>query len=126
MSRNETGRTPIPDPEVVPLVSGRRFTAKYKSRILEEGGACTGPGELGALLRREEIYSSCLSRWWRARKRGQLAALESKKRGPKPTVDPVLKEEITKLRRENERLQGRLAQAEAIMDVPKNSRNCLG
>jgi transposase-like protein len=90
MSRNETDRTPIPNPEVVPLASRRRFTAEYKPRILDEADACTGPGELSALLRREGIYSSCLSRWWRARKRG------------------------------------RLAQAEAIIDVQKNSRNCLG
>jgi len=126
MSRNETDRTPIPDPEVVPLANRRRFTAEYKSRILDEAAACTEPGELGALLRREGIYSSYLSRWRCARRRGQLASLESKKRGPKPTVDPVLEEEITKLRRENERLQGRLAQAEAIIDVQKKLSQLLG
>jgi transposase-like protein len=123
MSRNEAS---VPDPEVVPTAERRRFTTQEKLRILEEADACTEPGELGALLRREGIYSSYLSRWRRARDRGQLQALRSKKRGRKPPTDKELTEEAAKLQRENERLQARLAQAEAIIEAQKNSQKCLG
>mgnify|MGYP002065136290 CR=1 FL=1 len=67
MSRNGSERAAIPDPEVVPMAERRRFTAEEKLRILEEADACTEPGEIGALVRREGIYSSYLSRWRRAR-----------------------------------------------------------
>jgi len=95
-------------------------------RILEEADACTEPGELGALLRREGIYSSYVSRWRRARGRGELTGLRPKKRGPKPPADKGLVEEVAKLRRENERLQARLAQAEAIIEVQKKLSQLLG
>jgi transposase-like protein len=123
MSRNETN---IPDPEVVPTAKRRRFTTQEKVRILKEADACTEPGELGALLRREGIYSSYLSRWRRARDRGELQALSPKKRGPKSAADSVLTKELTKLQRENERLRGRLAQAEAIMEAQKKLSELLG
>jgi transposase len=123
MSRNETS---IPDPEVVPTTKRRRFTAQEKVRILKEADACTEPGELGALLRREGIYSSYLSRWRRARDRGELQALSPKKRGPKSAADGGLTKELAKLQRENERLRGRLAQAEAIMEAQKKLSELLG
>ena len=123
MSRNETN---IPDPEVVPTAKRRRFTRQEKMRILKEADACTEPGELGALLRREGIYSSYLSRWRRARDRGELQALSPKKRGPKSAADSGLTKELAKLQRENERLRGRLAQAEAIMEAPKKLSELLG
>lgn len=123
MSRNETN---VPDPEVVPTAKRRRFTAKDKLRILEEAEACTEPGELGALLRREGIYSSYLSRWRRARDRGQLQALSPKKRGPKSPAGNELTKEVAKLERENERLQARLAQAEAIIEAQKKLSEVLG
>jgi transposase len=123
MSRNGTN---VPDPEVVPTAKRRRFTAKEKLRILEEADACTEPGELGALLRREGIYSSYLSRWRRARDRGQLRALSSKKRGPKPPANSEMKREMGELQRENERLQARLAQAEAIIEAQKKLSQVLG
>lgn len=122
MSRDETD---VPDPEVVPTAKRRRFTAEEKLRILEEADACTEPGELGALLRREGIYSSYLSRWRRARDRGQLQALSPKKRGPKTPVSEV-KREMADLQRENERLQARLAQAEAIIEAQKKLSEVLG
>ncbi len=75
MSRNGSERAAIPDPEVVPMAERRRFTAEEKLRILEEADACTEPGEIGALVRREGIYSSYLSRWRQARDRGQLTGL---------------------------------------------------
>ena len=123
MSRNETN---IPDPEVVPTAKRRRFTTQEKVRILKEADACTEPGELGALLRREGIYSSYLSRWRRARDRGELQALSPKRRGPKSAADRGLTKELAKLQRENERLRGRLAQAEAIMEAQKKLSELLG
>ena len=123
MSRNEAS---VPDSEVVPTAERRRFTTQEKLRILEEADACTEPGDLGALLRREGIYSSYLSRWRRARDRGQLQALRSKKRGRKPPADKELTEEAAKLQRENERLQARLAQAEAIIEAQKKLSEVLG
>ena len=123
MSRDETN---IPEPEVVPKIERRRFTAQEKLRILEEADACTEPGELGALVRREGIYSSYLSRWRRERERGQLEALSPKKRGPKAPANSEMMKEMTKLRRENERLQARLAQAETIIEAQKKLCEVLG
>ena len=123
MSRNETS---MPDPEVVPTAKRRRFTTQEKVRILKEADACTEPGELGALLRREGIYSSYLSRWRRARDRGELQALSPKRRGPKSAADSGLTKELATLQRENERLRGRLAQAEAIMEAQKKLSELLG
>ena len=126
MSRNETVQIEAPDPEVVPTAKRRRFSSEYKSRILEEADACTEPGEIGALLRREGIFSSYLTRWRREREQGQSDALNPKKRGPKASVDEALAKEIAQLRRENERLEARLAQAETIIDVQKKLSELLG
>lgn len=116
--------TKIPDPEVVPKAKRRQFTAKYKLRIVEEADACTEAGEIGALLRREGLYSSHLSNWRQLRKDGQLQALSAKKRGRK-AQDPSVAE-LAKLRRENERLRARLEQAEMIIDVQKKLSQLLG
>ena len=126
MSRKETDPTKIPDPEVVPIAQRRQFAAEEKLRILEEADACTEPGEIGALVRREGIYSSYLSRWRREREEGQLTAQSSKKRGPKASAEKVLVAEVAKLRRENEQLQTRLGQAEAIIEVQKKLSQLLG
>ena len=126
MSRNGNERADVPDPEVVPLAERRRFTAKEKLRIIEEADRCTEPGEIGALLRREGIYSSYLSRWRRARDRGQLTALAAQQRGPKPATDVALTREVARLQRENERLQDRLERAETIIEVQKKLSQLLG
>jgi transposase-like protein len=126
MSGNETEKSKMPDPEVVPRAERRRFPAAEKLRILEEADACTEPGEIGALVRREGIYSSYLSRWRHAREQGQLKALSSKKRGPKTSADKELAEEVVRLRREIERLQARLEQAETIIEVQKKLSGLLG
>ena len=126
MSKNETDPNKIPDSEVVPIVQRRQFTAEEKLRILEEADACTEPGQIGALVRREGIYSSYLSRWRQAREQGQLKALSSKKRGPKTSEDREVAEEVARLRRENERLQVRLEQAETIIEVQKKLSGLLG
>ena len=126
MSRNSDERHELPDPEVVPMAERRRFTAGEKLRILEEAEACTEPGEIGALVRREGIYSSYLSRWRQARDRGQLTALGSQQRGPRPAADAALVREVARLQRENERLLARLERAEAIIEVQKKLSQLLG
>ena len=126
MSRDGDERTEMPDPEVVPMAQRRRFTASEKLRILEEAEACTEPGEIGALVRREGIYSSSLSRWRRARDEGQLTALGPQQRGRKLVTDAALTREVARLRRENKRLQARLGQAEAIIEVQKKLSQLLG
>ena len=124
MSQEDASQAERPDSEV--KTPRRRFSAKEKLRILEEADACTEPGEIGALVRREGIYTSYLSRWRRARDRGQLDGLRGKKRGPKRTVDQELAEENEALKRENERLRVRLEQAETIIEVQKKLSQILG
>jgi transposase-like protein len=114
----------IPDPEVVPKAKRRKFSAEYKVRILEEADRCTERGEIGALLRREGLYSSHLSTWRRQRDQGILSGLRPKKRGRKGKEE--LEKELAKLRRENKRLQARLEEAEMIIDVQKKLSRLLG
>lgn len=109
----------VPDPEVPAKAARRRFTAEYKLRILKLADACTEPGSLGSLLRREGLYASNLNTWRHQRDRGVLSALAPKKRGRKEAVcDPLLAEN-EKLRKENDRLTNRLRKAEIIIDVQK-------
>ena len=126
MSRDSGERRVMPDPEVVPVAARRRFTVEEKLRILEEADACTEPGEIGALVRREGIYTSYLTRWRRARSRGELEGLSARKRGPKPATEAALSREVARLRRENERLEKRLEQAETIIEVQKKLTQLLG
>lgn len=112
--------------EVTEKAKRRRFTAEYKQRILREAAKCTEHGELGALLRREGLYSSHLSNWRAQADRGELKALAPRRRGPKPRpVDPRDKE-IERLKRENARLSQRVDQAEAIIEVQKKVSQLLG
>ena len=97
-SRNNT-RQQDPDPEVVARAKRRQFSEADKKRILEEYYACTEPGEKGALLRREGIYSSYITTWKRQIERGTLAGSDAKKRGPK---EEGSQEELEKLRQEND------------------------
>jgi transposase-like protein len=114
----------IPDPEVAPKAKRRKFSAEYKVRILEEADRCTERGEIGALLRREGLYSSHLSTWRRQRDQGILSGLSPKKRGRKGKDE--LEKELAELRRENKRLQARLEEAEMIIDVQKKLSRLLG
>jgi transposase-like protein len=100
-------------------VQRRQFTAEYRRRILKEADACKKPGEVGALLRREGLYSSHLANWRRQREHGELVTGRARKRGPvaKP-VDPRVKQ----LEGENRRLQRKLARAETIITLQKNHR----
>ena len=113
----------VPDPEVVVQAKRRRFTAKYKLRILQEVEQCDEAGQIGALLRREGLYSSHLTSWRRQRADGQLQSLGPKKRGRKP--DPQAAE-LARLQRENEHLKARLEQAETIIEVQKKLCQLLG
>lgn len=114
-----------PDPEVDSRPQRRQFTAEYKLRVLREADACA-PGELGALLRREGLYSSHLTKWRRQRERGELAALAPQKRGRKPHQPDPAAERIAALERENARLRQRLQQAEKIIEVQKKVSEILG
>jgi transposase len=104
----------------------RSFTAEYKRRVLKEADACTTPGAVGALLRREGLYSSHLVEWRRARARGELAALAPKKRGRKPIpVDPRDRK-LAELERQLAHLTGRAERAEALVEAQKNLAALLG
>jgi transposase-like protein len=103
----------------------RRFTAEYKRAILKEADLCSA-GEIGALLRREGLYSSHLSSWRRQRDRGELEALTPKKRGRKAKPFSPIAKENERLRRANDALQRRLAQAEIIIEVQKKIAGLLG
>jgi transposase-like protein len=111
------------DPEVKVKPERRRFTAEYKLRILKEADNCTGPGQIGALLRREGLYSSNLTQWRLQRAEGVLQALTPRKRGPK--VDP-LAEENAALRQRVDRLEAELKRAETIIEVQKKVSELLG
>lgn len=115
---------PAPDPEVVAKARRRQFTAKYKLGIVEEADRASDPGAIGALLRREGLYSSHLVEWRRLRAAGALGAL-AKKRGRKPTRNP-LAEENGKLKAELVQVKKKLQQAEIIIDVQKKVSVLLG
>lgn len=112
------------DPEVVATAKRRRFAASEKRRILAEAEACTKPGELGALLRREGIYSSMLSTWRKQCDRANETALEPRKRGRKADPAHAERVRVEKLERENARLQRELTQARLIIDVQKKFPAC--
>ena len=103
------------DPEVVEKASRRRFTAEYKRQIALEAERCERPGEVGALLRREGLYSSVVARWRRQLREEPLSS--SKKSGKKRKLTPA--QELARVKRENERLKEKLRQAELIIDVQK-------
>ena len=115
----------IPDPEVSEKPARRRFSAAYKAKIVQAAEACTEPGQIGALLRREGLYSSQLSKWRRQYHAGALSGLRDDKRGRKPTRHP-LEEENERLRKQLARTEKRLQQAETIIDIQKKVAQMLG
>jgi len=121
-----TASASTPDPEVVARPVRRTFTAAYKSRILAEVDGCTEPGKVGRILRREGLYSSNLTDWRKARKRGSLAALTPKKRGRKPIEKNLLTKKVVDLERRNSRLVEELRKARLIIDVQKKLASILG
>ena len=121
--RASAGSLQLPDPEVAARPKRRQFTAEYKLRVLRQADACKESGEIGALLRREGLYSSHLVHWRRQREEAAQAQLKTRKRGPKPKVqDPRVKE----LERENAKLQRQLKRVALLLDIQKKAGEILG
>jgi transposase len=123
---SEASAPPRLDPEVVAHAKRRTFNAEYKLGILAEADAAAAqPGAIGALLRRESLYSSHLATWRRERRTGILKGLTPLKRGPKSKRSPQ-EEENQKLRKDNQRLTEQLRRAEIVIDVQKKVGALLG
>ena len=116
--------SPPPSTEVPSVARRRRFTAEYKLGVVREAEACRAPGEIGALLRRERIYSSLLSTWRIQHKRGAMAALSDVRRGRKP-ASPEIRENQN-LRQELAEVGQRLKHAELVIEVQKKVSELLG
>ena len=113
-------------PELSARPRRRSFTAQEKLRILAETDRAAQTGEIGAVLRREGIYSSLLTDWRRQREAGAFNALSPSRRGPKPAGINPLAAELTGAQAENARLLRRLERAEAIIDLQKKVADLLG
>jgi transposase-like protein len=113
--------------EVSEKAKRRTFTAEYKRRIVKEADACKAAGEVGALLRREGLYSSHLTTWRAARDRGELApGATAKKRGPQATAPDPRDKRIAELERQIARVTARAERAEAIAEIQKKVAALLG
>jgi len=128
-----TPPSPPPDPEVVEKPKRRTFPAKYKLRILEAADACKDSGAVGALLRREGLYSSHLALWRRQRKEGALSALKPKKRGRKgkaqtPEAKRIaeLERQLQGVERDKRRLEAQLQRAALMLEIQKKTSELLG
>ena len=115
----------LPDPEVEAKTHRRRFRVQDKLRILDQFDHCTNSNEVGALLRREGLYSSHLTAWRKQRQEGKLSVVKPQKRGRKEKEVNPLAKELLRLQRENQSLQLRLTQAEMIIDVQKKVSQLL-
>jgi transposase len=115
-----------PDPEVPAKARRRQFSAGYKLEILEEADQCSKPGEIGALLRREGLYSSLLSSWREQREAGALKGLSPKQRGRKARPAEPQAQRVSELEREVARLRDQLEKARTIIDVQKKLSQLLG
>lgn len=117
---------PRPDPEVVATAKRRSFSTAEKLRILAAADACVAPGEIGALLRQEGIYSSHLATWRKQRQAaGETSAL-ARKRGPKVDASAAQDRRVLELEKQVERLQAKLIKADLIIDVQKKLSILLG
>jgi transposase-like protein len=128
-ARRATGVSPSPaaaETEVVAKAQRRRFSAEYKRRIVREADRCGGVGDIGALLRREGLYSSLLATWRAARDRGELEGLTPKKRGPKANPPDPRDEQLLEQVRETARWRKRAERAEALVEVQKKVAALLG
>jgi transposase-like protein len=130
-ARRATGEAPseasIPlEPEVAALAKRRRFSAGYKRRIVRAAAACKAPGEVGALLRREGLYSSHLTHWRREIEAHAEAALSAKRRGPKPDATKAESRRIQALEHDVARLRQKLDRAEKIIEAQKKLCDLLG
>ncbi len=128
LTRAAAPRSPepiIPDPEVQQKPNRRRFSASYQARIVREADACTRKGEVGALLRREGLYSSQLSDWRKKYRKGGQAALREITRGRKP-LQTVEEKEVARLKKQVSSLETRLQKAETIIEIQKKISDLLG
>jgi transposase len=123
-ARGAVERGRAADPEVAAKAKRRQFSAEYKLRIVREAAAAKTPGEIGALLRREGLYSSHLADWRRQRERGELAGLWTK-RGRKPEPVNPLAKRVAELEREKRCLERKLEQAELLLDIQKKASRLL-
>ena len=126
LNQDNNGKATCPDPEVLEKPVRRQFTAAYKLEMVEAADRCSELGQIGALLRREGLYSSQLSTWRNQRQQGQLQALSDNKRGRKATIPHPVQQELEQLRRENQRLRHTLQQAELIIDIQKKASQLMG
>jgi transposase-like protein len=126
VSESEFNRIPTPEVEVSSKPQRRRFTAEYKRKILAEATTCTERGALGALLRREGLYSSHLSEWRAAAARGEIAGLTPKRRGPAPRVSDPRDKQIAELERRLARAERRAERAEGLVELQKKVSELLG
>jgi transposase-like protein len=115
-----------PDPEVPERKARRQYTGRYKLGILKEVDACSSPGQIGAVLRREGLYHSNIRTWRRQRRKGILQGLSPKKRGRKTKKPNPLATRVAELERENRRLTEKLRKAETIIEVQKKISEILG
>jgi transposase len=119
--------TPVVETEVTEKAKRRRFTAEYKKKILSEADRCTQSGEIGALLRREGLYSSHLTTWRQVvRERGELHGLDPRKRGPQARPRDQRDDKIIELERRATKLQAELDRAHAVIDIQKKVSELLG
>ncbi len=112
--------------EVMAKPTRRRYSAEYKVRILREADAITRHGEIGALLRREGLYSSNLTAWRKQREKGELEGLSQKRRGPLPKEKNPLADKVKVLERETARLRARAERAEGLVELQKKVSEILG
>ncbi len=112
--------------EVMAKPTRRRYSAEYKLRILREVEACSRPGEIGALLRREGLYSSNLTAWRKQREKRELEGLGQKRRGPLPKENNPLADKVKALERETARLRARAERAEGLVELQKKVSEILG
>ncbi len=112
--------------EVMAKPTRRRYSAEYKLRILREADASTRRGEIGALLRREGLYSSNLTAWRKQREKRELEGLGQKRRGPLPKENNPLADKVKALERETARLKARAERAEGLVELQKKVSEILG
>ena len=112
--------------EVMAKPTRRRYSAEYKLRILREADASTRRGEIGALLRREGLYSSNLTAWRKQREKRELEGLAQKRRGPLPKENNPLADKVKALERETARLRARAERAEGLVELQKKVSEILG
>ncbi len=125
MTTNEKKTTRDPPTEVVAKATRRKFTARYKLKILRKADACDAPGAIGELLRKEGLYTSHLALWRKQREQGAVAGLAPRRRGPKPVERDERDERIAALSKDIEALTARAERAEALVELQKKVSDLL-